>query len=147
MDVILRSDIPKLGKAFDVVKVKEGFARNYLLPKGLAVKATKASLEHIEKEKVTKKTQEDKNKRQFQELCAKIAGKSYTIPVNTNEEEKLYAGVSKQDILEAMKQEGADIAEDNLVLAQPIKELGIYEVEIRFKYEISTKIKIWVVKK
>lgn len=147
MDVILRSDIPKLGKAFDVVKVKDGYARNYLLPKKLAVKATKASLEHIEKEKETKKTQEDKNKRVLKELCDKISGKSYTIPVATNEEEKLYAGVSKQDILEAMKLEGADIAEDNLILAQPVKELGIYEIDVRFKYDISTKIKIWVVKK
>lgn len=147
MEVILRSDIPKLGKPYDVVKVKDGYARNYLLPKGLALKVTKFNLERIEREKKNKQFLTEKDKRYFEDLCNKLTGTSYTIAVATHGEEKLYASVSKKDIVEAIKLEGIDIQEDNVILASLINELGIYEIDLRFKYEITTKIKIWVVKK
>lgn len=147
MEIILRIDIPKLGKAYDVIKVKSGFARNYLLPKGLAFKVTKFNLEQIEKEKKSKTLIKEKEKRRLEELAKGINAKSYTIPVATNAEEKLYASVSIKDIVEAIKVEGIDIKAENVILSSPLKELGIYEVNIRFEQDIAAKIKIWVVKK
>ncbi len=147
MEIILRNDVPKLGKAYDLVKVKEGYARNYLLPKGLAFRVTEANLEKIEREKQAKKTAEEKDKNHYKEICSKLEGKSFTIPVATNEEEKLYASVSREEIVEAIKLEGIDIKVDNVVMAEAIKELGIYEIEIHLKYSTSAKIKVWVVKK
>ena len=147
MELILRTDIPKLGKTYDVVKVRAGYARNYLLPKGLALKVTKANIERIEREKKSGKLAQEKDKRRFSDLCNRLTGKSYTIPVLANEEEKLYASVSAKDIVEAIKLEGIDIEPDNVILASPINELGIYEVDLRLKYEITTRIRIWVVKK
>jgi large subunit ribosomal protein L9 len=139
--------VQKLGRAFDVVKVKDGYARNFLLPNGLAIKVTKANIEHIKKEKDLKRQQEEKTKRTSQELADKLSGKSYTIPVLTNEEEKLYASISKNDILDAIKLEGIEVNEANIVINEPIKDLGIYDVELIFKYGIKATIKIWVVKK
>ncbi|MEW6009485.1 MAG: 50S ribosomal protein L9 [Candidatus Omnitrophota bacterium] len=146
MEVILRKDLPRLGKAYDVIKVKDGFARNYLLPKALALKVTKENLLEIEKEKNKQKIQEEKQKLIFKELADKLNNRSFTIAVLTNEEEKLYASISKKDIVEAIKLEGLDIEPEAVSLDNPIKELGIYEVEIRLKYDIRAKIKIWVVK-
>ncbi|MBU2541795.1 MAG: 50S ribosomal protein L9 [Candidatus Omnitrophica bacterium] len=147
MEIILRNDIPKLGKAYDVVKVKAGYARNYLLPKNLAFRVTQANLEKIEKEKKAKKLAGEKDKSHYKEICSSLSGKSFTIPVATNEEEKLYAGVSKEEIVEAVKLEGIDIQPNNVLMEQAIKELGIYEIEVRLKYDIVAKIKIWIVKK
>ncbi len=147
MEVILRKDLPKLGKAYEVIKVKDGYARNYLLPKALAFKVTKESLLEIEKEKNNQKTQEEKQKRSFKDLATKLNNRSFTIAVLTNEEEKLYASISKKDIVEAIKLEGIDIDPDTILLESSIKDLGIYEVDIRLKYDIMAKIKIWVVKK
>ena len=147
MEIILRVDISKLGKAYAIVNVKDGFARNYLLPKGLAFKVTKSNLEQIENDKKLKKLGEEKEKRNYRDLCESLSDKSFTIPVTTHDEEKLYGSVSKEDVLDAIKLEGIDIQGDNIQFVQPIKELGIYEVEVRFKYDIKTKIKIWVVKK
>lgn len=147
MEVILKTDVVKIGKAYEVVKVKDGFARNYLLPKGLAMKVSKYNIEKLEKEKMTRQAQEDKAKREFKDLAERLSGKSFTIPVVTNETEKLYASVGIKDIIEALKLEGINLEPENIILPEAIKELGIYEVDIRFKYNMTSKIKIWVVKK
>jgi large subunit ribosomal protein L9 len=147
MEVILRTDVEKLGKASDVIKVKDGFARNYLLPKGLALKATKYNIEQIEKEKKARSAQEEKERQSSQDLANKLNGKSFTIPVSTNELDALYASVTKKDILEAVKLEGFNLDQENILLPASLKELGIYEIDVRLKFNITSKIKIWVVKK
>jgi len=147
MEVILNQDVERLGKAGQIVKVKEGFARNFLIPNGLAVSLTAANLKKLEQEKQKKVLQLDKSRKGAEELSARLASLSLTIPVLTQEEDKLYGSIAAQDVAAALKEEGFEIDKKSIVLDVPIKSLGIYEVPIELHPEVSCKIKIWVVKK
>lgn len=147
MEVILNQDIERIGKAGHIVKVKDGFARNFLIPNGLAVSVTPANLKKLEQEKQQKTLQLEKAKRQAQELQAKLARLSLTIPVLTHEEDKLYANVTTQDLAAALSEEGFDIDKNSIMLDEPIKALGIYEASVNLHPEILAKIKVWIVKK
>ena len=147
MEVILTKDIDKLGKSGSVVKVKDGFARNFLFPRILAIPANPANLKKIQQEK------ERENKlRQQEDVKAKVLSDrlnemSITIPVATHDQDKLYGSISASDIIEALKQEGiSQVTEQAVVLDETIKSVGVYDVVIRLRPEISTKIKVWVVK-
>jgi large subunit ribosomal protein L9 len=147
MEVILNQDIEKLGKAGTVVKVKRGFARNFLIPNNLAVQLTAANLKKLEQEKQKKVLQLEKVKRESEELKIRLEGLSLTMPVLTQEEDKLYASITAQDIAGALRDEGFDIAKNSIVLDEPIKSLGIYEIPVKLHPEIIAKIKVWIVKK
>jgi len=147
MEVILNQDIEKLGKAGTVVKVKRGFARNFLIPNNLAVQLTAANLKKLEEEKQKKVLQLEKVKRESEELKIRLEGLSLTMPVLTQEEDKLYASITAQDIAGALRDEGFDIAKNSIVLDEPIKSLGIYEIPVKLHPEIVAKIKVWIVKK
>ena len=147
MEVILNQDVERLGKAGQIVKVKEGFARNFLIPNGLAVSLTAANLKKLEQEKQKKVLQLDKSRKGAQVLSARLASLSLTIPVLTQEEDKLYGSIAAQDVAAALKEEGFEIDKNSIVLDESIKSLGIYEVPIELHPEVSCKIKIWVVKK
>lgn len=147
MEVILNQDIDRIGKAGQIVKVKDGFARNFLIPNGLAVPVTSANLKKLEQEKQLKALQLEKAKREAEELKAKLAHLSLTIPVLTHEEDKLYASITEQDLATALGEEGFNINKNSIVLDEPIKALGIFEVSINLHPEIPAKIKVWVVKK
>jgi len=147
MEVILNQDIEKLGKAGTVVKVKRGFARNFLIPNNLAVQLTAANLKKLEQEKQKKVLQLEKVKRESEELKIRLEGLSLTMPVLTQEEDKLYASITAQDIAGALRDEGFDIAKNSIVLDEPIKSLGIYEIPVKLHPEIVAKIKVWIVKK
>ncbi len=146
MKVILRKDLDKIGKCGETVSVKDGFARNFLLPKGLALAATGDSMKQIELEK--RKTEHNKKieKNKAQGLAEKLQGISFTISSEA-QDDNLYGSVTSADIFEALKEEGTEIEKQNILLEEPIKKLGIYEVEVKLHPEVSTKIKIWVVKK
>jgi large subunit ribosomal protein L9 len=147
MEVILNKDIEKLGKAGSVIKVKDGFARNFLIPNNLAVPLTPANLKKIEEQKQKKVSDLEKIKQGCQELKIRLEGLSLTIPVLTHEEDKLYAGISAQDIAAALKDEGFDINKDSIELVEQVKSLGIYEIPVKLHPEISAKLKVWIVKK
>ena len=147
MEVILNQDIDRIGKAGCIVKVKDGFARNFLIPNGLAVPVTPANLKKLEQEKQQKTLQLEKVKRGAEELKAKLAHLSLTIPVLTHEEDKLYASITAQDLATALSEEGFNIDKNSIVLGEPIKTLGIFEVPINLHPEISAKIRVWIVKK
>ncbi len=147
MEVILNKDVDRIGKAGSVVKVKEGFARNFLIPNGLAVPVTSANLKKIEQEKQQRLLQLEKTKHAAEELRDKLEHLSLTIPVLTHEEDKLYASITSQDLTIALKEEGFDIDKNSILLVEPIKSLGIYEVPVNLHPEIPAKIKVWVVKK
>ena len=149
MEVILNKDIDRLGKAGSIVKVKDGFARNFLIPNGLALPLTAANLKRIEQEKQRKTLQLEKHKKEAEELKEKLASLSLTIPVLTQEQEedKLYGSITPVDIASALKEEGFDIDKNSIILDEPIKSLGIYEIHIEVHPEVSAKIKLWVVKK
>ncbi|PIP20052.1 MAG: 50S ribosomal protein L9 [Candidatus Omnitrophica bacterium CG23_combo_of_CG06-09_8_20_14_all_40_11] len=147
MEVILNQDIDRIGKAGYIVKVKNGFARNFLIPNGLAVPVTSANLKKLEQEKQQKTLQLEKVKREAEELKAKLARLSLTITVLVHEEDKLYANITSQDLAAALKEEGFNIDKNSIVLDEPIKSLGIYEVPVNLHPEILAKIKVWIVKK
>jgi len=147
MELILNKDVDRIGKAGQIVKVKDGFARNFLLPNGLAMPVTSVNLKKLEQEKQQKVLQSEKIKREAEELKGKLARISLTIPVLTHEEEKLYASITAQDLAVALKEEGFDIDKSLIMLDEPIKALGIYEVSVNLHPEIPAKIKVWIVKK
>lgn len=148
MEVILNQDVEKLGKAGAVVKVKDGFARNFLIPNNLAVLLTSGNLKKLEQEKKNKSQQLEKIKKEAEELNNRLANFSLTMAALTKEEEeKLYGSITSQDIVDALKEEGFQIDKSCIMLDEPIKALGIYEIPIKLHPEVLTKIKVWVVKK
>ena len=148
MEIILTQDMDKLGKMGSVLKVKEGFARNFLLPRNLAIPATPVNLKKIEQEAQRIASLQQRKKEEVLNLSNRLNGMSITIPVAAHDEDKLYGSVSAADIIEALKQEGiSNIAEEAVILAEPIKSIGVYEVGIKLHAEVSAKIKVWIVKK
>lgn len=147
MKIILREDVTGLGRSGEVKDVKDGFARNFLFPKKLALEACGYNLEKIETERKKKETQKALEKKKALELAARLENLSLTLPVEVNEEEKLYGSLTAQDIAKAVSQEGVSIDKKNVVLSEPIKALGIYDLELKLHPEVIVKIKVWVVKK
>ncbi len=148
MEIILIQDVDKIGDRGSVLKVKDGFARNFLFPRNLAMPATPANLKRIEEEakKVADVRQQQKEKAET--LRDHLNRISITIPVAIHDEEKLYGSVSNTDIIEALKQEGiSNLTSEAVILDEPIKSIGVYDVTIRLHPEVSAKIKVWVVKK
>ena len=147
MEVILKQDIDKVGKAGNIVKVKDGFARNFLLRNDLALPLNSQNLKKLESEKQRKIAQAEKIKKEAEDLKERLSVVSITIPALTQEEDKLYGSITSQDLAQALKDEGFDIDKSIIMMDEPIKSLGIYEIPVRLHTEVSTKIKVWVVKK
>ncbi len=147
MEVILKQDVEKIGKAGSVVKVRDGFARNFLIPNNLAVPVSASNLKKLEEEKKNRELQLEKAKKEAEALKEKLTGLSLTMPVLTQEEEKLYGSIGAVDIAHALKDEGFEIDKSYIMLEEPIKALGIYEVPIELHPEVTAKVKVWVVKK
>ena len=147
MEVILIKDVEKVGKAGSVVKVKEGFARNFLFPLNLAKVATPGSLEQLDKEKQIKSAQYAKAKEGSEEVKKRLSALALTISALTQGEEKLYGSISSHDIAAALKEEGFLIDKNAIEMAEPIKSLGIYELPVKLHPEVIATLKLWVVKK
>ncbi len=147
MEVILIKDVDNLGKTGDVVKVKDGYARNRLLPQKLAYVATAGNLKRIERLEKNRKAQYDDAKKQAQELAEKIAKASPTVSVEVNDLEKLYGSVSEVDIVKALEVEGFTIDKKLIVIEKPIEELGIFEIDVKLHPEVTAKVRLWVAKK
>ncbi len=148
MEVILNKDVDKLGKSGQVIKVKDGFGRNFLIPNGLALPLTAANLKRLEQEKQRKVFQLEKIKKEIEALKEKLGSLSLTLAVLVKEEtEELYGSIAASDIASALKEEGFDIDKNSIILDEPIKSLGIYEIPVKLHPEISAQVKVWVVKK
>lgn len=147
MEVILIKDVEKIGRAGQVAKVKEGFARNFLFPHNLAKPATPGSLKKLEQEKQALLAQSLKVKEESVQLKKKLDGLSLTISALIASEEKIYGSITAQDIATALKEEGFSIDKGIIDLTEPIKSLGIYEVPIKLHPQVSATVKLWVVKK
>ncbi|MFA5410363.1 MAG: 50S ribosomal protein L9 [Candidatus Omnitrophota bacterium] len=147
MEVILKQDINRLGKAGSVVKVKDGFARNFLIPNGLAIHKTSGSLKVLEQEKQKKILELEKARHAAEELKNKLDSLSLTIQASAQEEDKLYGSVGALEIAAALKEEGFEVDKNSIALAEPIKSLGIYEVRIELHPEVTAGIKVWIVRK
>ena len=147
MNVILSKDVANVGKTGDILKVKEGFARNYLFPQNLAYPATAANLKRIEQQKIKKTALDAKNKKEAEDLAEKLSKISCTVTVEVNDQEKLYGSVTEADIAKAIELEGFSIDKKSIVLEKPIEELGIFDVQIKIYPEVMAKIRLWVAKK
>lgn len=147
MKIILREDLKKLGKCGEVVEVKDGFARNYLIPKNLAIPATKGNLKAIEEVVHQKKLRDNKSLRKDQRLKAEIEKISITAEVSVGEEDKVFGSVTTQQIAELMKEKGFVIDRHQIGLDEPLKALGVYTIIIKISSDVQANLKLWVVKK
>ncbi|HOK14005.1 MAG TPA: 50S ribosomal protein L9 [Candidatus Kapabacteria bacterium] len=145
MKIILREDIAKLGKIGDVVNVRDGYARNFLLPKGLAFVATEGAMKRIEALKRSAEKRSEKERQVAEQIAAKIADVQITIPMKVGEEGKLYGSVSQQMIANELQARGFDIDKRNVILEDPIKTLGIFDVKIKLHSEVIPTLKVWVI--
>ena len=146
MKVVLLEDIPKLGKMGDLIQAKDGYARNYLLPKKLAVPANPQNLKTLEHQKTLLSQKQNRIKRDAEKLAQKIEKISCTISKPAGEEDKLFGAVTSLDIESSLNEEGLKIDRKKILLEEPIKSLGIYKVPIKLHPEVTANIKIWVVK-
>jgi large subunit ribosomal protein L9 len=146
MKVILRQNFEPLGQIGDVIEVKDGYARNYLLPHKIAYTALKGNIRALEEEKqnVAKKTQQELNA--AEKLAAELEKVSITIPVQVGEEDKIFGSVTTQMIVDALKEKDYDVDKRKIEIEETIKTLGIYSVNIKIHKNVSTKIKVWVVR-
>ena len=145
MRVMLRKAVPNLGTVGDIVEVKDGYARNYLLPHGLAAEPTEANLRRIEAEKRAYLEHLAKEKAAI-EARAKLAdGTEITIAVRANEEGHLYGSVGPAQIVEALAHENVPVEEANVLLDEPFHTLDKYEVNLGFGHDVTAKISVWVV--
>lgn len=147
MQVILREDISNLGKTGEMVTVKPGYGRNYLLPRGLAVVATPKNVARFEHEKRVIAQSAAKLLKGAQAIAHKIESTTLNIARATGEEDRLFGSVSARDIGEALAEQGIQIDHRKLHVGEPIKTLGLHEVPIKLSSEVAAKIKVWVVKK
>ena len=147
MEIILMENVEKLGQVGDVVKVKNGYARNYLLPRQLGMPATAGNIKRIEKEKAKRIAAWEEDKKIAQEKADIISKVSLTIAVEVNDQEKLYGAVSETEILQALEAEGQKIDKKSLVLEKPVDDLGIFEIGVKVHPQVIAKIRLWVTKK
>ena len=147
MKVILKQDVEKLGKAWDVVNIKDGYARNFLFPQGLVLAVTKENLKLKEKLEASKAVSEEKNKKEAQALAKKLLAESFTLTREATAEDKLYGTIDAQEIEKLLKSEDYDIDKKNILLTEPIKSLGAHTVDLKLHPEVIAKIKVWVVRK
>ncbi len=147
MEMILNQDVPNLGHMGDLVTVKSGYARNFLLPKKLAYLATPSNLKRIEQQKAKITSENAAQKSAAEELAQKLAKSSCTITVEVNDLEKMYGSVTDVDIVQALVDEGFEIDRKMILLENPIEDLGIYEVGIKLHSEVTAQVRIWVAKK
>lgn len=145
MEVILRAYVPNLGAPGDIVTVKDGYARNYLVPKGLAIPASKKSIKAIERERQIILAKAERQRRKFESLAERLNHLELEIPQRVIEEDRLYGSVSATEIASALKEQGFEITKKQVLLDEPIKKLGEYVVPIRLAPEVTAHLKLKVV--
>jgi large subunit ribosomal protein L9 len=146
MRIVLRTDVENVGKRGEVVKVADGYARNFLLPKKLALEASAANLKRIEQERRVQEVHEAKEKEDAEALANRISQLSCTAVRKVGENEILYGSVTSADVAELLEKEGFSLDKRKILLEEPIKSLGIYEVPIKIHPQVTARLKVWVVK-
>jgi len=146
MDVILREDIDKLGARGQVVNVASGYARNFLLPKRLAVPATESNKKIVEQERQAHLRKEAKLKGEAEDLGKMMAGVSVTIAQKAGENDQLFGSVTAKDVAEALERKNYTIDRRKIQLEEPIKQLGEHKVTVRLHRDVSAEITVNVVK-
>jgi large subunit ribosomal protein L9 len=146
MEVILRETVDGLGKEGEIVKVRPGYARNYLLPSGLASLTSGHDAKKVEHQR---RMLSDKHKRELRvmtDLATRIAHAQVRVPVRTGEEDRVFGSVTNADIADALAKEGIEIDRRRIVVDEPIRALGVYTVPVRMSGDVTADLKVWVVK-
>jgi len=146
MEVILREAVEKLGYPGDVVKVSPGFARNYLLPRGIAYEATPGNLKRIAQEKGRLEAAEGSRRASAQEIADKLEPISLTFSARVGEEGKLFGSVTSADIAQQLEAQGVHIEKRMIDLHEPIRALGVYKVPVKLHADVKAEVKVWVIK-
>ncbi len=146
MKVILRKNFEQLGKIGDIVEVKDGYARNFLIPRDIAAVATKGNIRALEVEKEQKAKKLAKALEDAKALAEKLSSASVSIPVKVGEEDKIFGSVTAQMIADALKEKGFDIDKRKIEIKEPIKSLGIYDVAVKVYPSVEATVKTWVVR-
>jgi large subunit ribosomal protein L9 len=145
MQVLLTHPIPHVGQPGDLVKVRPGFARNYLLPQGLATFATPHNLRIVEKHRQRLRELEEARRADLLNLAAQIAQRSITIEANANPEGHLYGSVNADQIAAALRADNFPLDASNVKIEGPLKELGLYTIKLSLGQDVDTEVKLWVV--
>lgn len=149
MQVILREDVEHLGRSGEVVSVRNGYGRNFLIPQGLAVVATPKNVNRIEHEKQRILARTEKLEREAQKRASTIEAASISIPAAVGEENRLFGSVTSKDVEQALRENGIEVSRKAIAMPedQPIKALGMYTVQIKLHSKVTAKLKLWVVAK
>lgn len=146
MEVILRQAVENLGHPGEIVKVSPGYARNYLLPRGLAYEATPGNRKRIEQERQRLEAAEQTRREAAEGHAAKLEQVSLTFSARVGEEGKLFGSVTSTDIVHQLEAQGIHVEKRQIELHEPIKALGVYRVPIRLHADVKPEIKVWVIK-
>jgi large subunit ribosomal protein L9 len=146
MEVILRQAVESLGKPGDVVKVSNGYARNYLLPHGVAFEATPGNLKRIQQERERLEAAENERRSAAQAQAEKFEQVQLTFSARVGEEGKLFGSVTSADIAQQLEAQGYHIEKRQIDLHEPIKALGVYRIPIRLHADVKPEIRVWVIK-
>lgn len=145
LEVILMQDVQGIGQEGQIIKVAEGFARNYLLPRKLAAPVTDATRRQLDKRRRVREADLAQQKTAAQELAAKLEKVSVTIPVKTGEGGRLYGSVTLPDVLAALQAQGVTLEKHQLEFPQPLKELGVFPLTAKLHPEVQATVKVWIV--
>ena len=146
MKVILTEDVTRLGSAGESITVKDGYARNYLIPNGKALRTTTQNVKTLEHQKRLVQAKLNKLKKEAESLVDKIESVSCTVAKAAGEEDKLFGSVTSTDIQKSLQNEGIEIDKRKIILSEPLKSLGIFTVPIKIHPEVMANLKVWVVK-
>ncbi|MFH1864486.1 MAG: 50S ribosomal protein L9 [Candidatus Eisenbacteria bacterium] len=146
MKVILVEDIHRLGSRGEVVTVKDGYGRNFLIPSGKALPATSGALEQLKIKVQVDEARVKKDKRAAEQIAERLSGVSCTVRVQADEADKLYGSVGERDIATALEEQGHETDPANVIMDEHIKMLGVYPIKIRLFKDVEAEIKVWVIR-
>lgn len=146
MKVILRQNFEKVGQIGDVIDVRDGYARNYLIPRKIAYAALKGNIRSLEEEKKNLAKKRQQELILAENLASELEKVSVTIQVQVGEEDKIFGSVTNQMIADALKEKGYEIDRRKIEIEEPIKSLGIYGISIKLHPNVNANVKVWVVR-
>ena len=146
MKIILRQDYKSIGKTGDIITVKNGYARNFLIPKGIAITATARNMKILKEEEKLFTDRKDKDRRKSDSVAKELSKISITVSVPVGEEDRVFGSVTSQTIAEVLNEKGYAIDRKKIQLDEPIKALGVYTVPIKLHSDVEANLRVWVVK-
>jgi large subunit ribosomal protein L9 len=147
MEIILKEDVQSIGRAGDKVDVKPGYARNYLIPKGIALEVTSGNMKIIEAQKNKRLQKEQEMKAGAEKIARQLEGISCTIALNAGEDDKIFGSVTHADVAAALGAEGILIDKKDIAFEEDISKLGIYYCKVKLHPQVVQRVKLWIVKK